>query len=399
MQSNAERQGLPGAGDERPCYIDVDAIQEDLVHEDRRFEQFARSIRTVGSTWYCYVGHGLVHMIALFLRFIPDHVNLAFIGGGLDADERAILSEYHRPVFYLDRAVDPNALYEMMFRTEMQAFGWIDLDCLVINSDWFREIELRLSENVAMSGPFSYGPIPLRGTPFALFHPAAIRDINDAVGVPTSPCSYSYEVTSAGRDAPGFMCRLITAEHDALLHSVLAFTGLRIPYPQEGIVDVYHDGTEIKSLDRSANSSRDGVAYVVFSPLVLYQLMALATGKRIDQFRALPGNKAATAEVVHPGRIAYWTGAGPLRNLDGSLSWAGWAAAFDALALDQFVRSGHAPTAYEVRFHDLVRRLQHLGMSPGSLAREIGLRLRAAGVASSDERWTPLLDTREEPRL
>ncbi|MCY0950572.1 dTDP-dihydrostreptose--streptidine-6-phosphate dihydrostreptosyltransferase [Streptomyces sp. H27-S2] len=366
---------------------------EALVHLDDRFRQFVAGLPNDRPVWFCFFSSGLLHVIQHFLRFLPPDLNCAFVCTGLTPAEVEVRDRMSRglPAFDMDEPVGSHEIFEFLLRNLDRPFGIVDSDCFVMEPDWFTRCTDGLAPDVAVSGPLSYGPIPLAAPPFLAINPAARPSIERAIGGPVSPAAYAYAPPGPEQEIDGAMVRLIRPHHEAALARVLALEEHRLPFPQGGLLDVLDDGREVRSQERY-HHVQDGhsVIRVVFDGLMFYQLMALAAGWRIAHFHSFPGTKVFAPELVHAGGISYWHRLRPSEVAAG-IHELPWSAHIDALLLEDFNSRPDAPDAYLARGTRLAANLRRSELDLAGLRKQLRERLAGAGVDVTDPRWHPVV--------
>ncbi|PWW60378.1 hypothetical protein [Actinokineospora spheciospongiae] len=369
------------------------ADAEFLLGRDRQFREFVGELPTDGPPWFCFFSSGLLHVIQHFLRFLPPTLNFAFVCSGLTAEERKVRDEMSDglPAFDLTERVGSHEIFEFLLRNLDRPFGIVDSDCFVMDTEWFTRCTDGLQPGVAISSPLSYGPIPLAAPPFMAIDPAARAVIESAIGGPISPAAYSYTPPGPEKEIDGAMVRLIQPHHEAALTSVLALEGHRLPFPQGGLLDVLDDGREVRSHERHHHlNNGNTVIRVVFDGLMLYQLMALAAGLRIEHFHSFPGTKVFAPQMVHAGGISYWHRLRP-SEIAAGISELPWSAHIDGLLLESFTGRADAPASYRARRKRLGAALRQSDVDVEGLRTALRGKLSGAGVDVADPRWAAVL--------
>ncbi|MBZ6474062.1 dTDP-dihydrostreptose--streptidine-6-phosphate dihydrostreptosyltransferase [Streptomyces griseocarneus] len=366
---------------------------EALLSLDERFQQFVASLPADRPVWFCFFSSGLLHVIQHFLRFVPPQLNCAFLSSGLTPEEIAVRDTMSGglPAFDMDERVGSHEIFEFLLRNLDRPFGIVDSDCFVMDADWFTRCTDGLEPGVAVSGPLSYGPIPLAAPPFLAINPLARPEIERAIGGPVSPAAYSYTPPGPEKEIDGAMVRLIQPHHEAALAKVLAMEDHRLPFPQGGLLDVLDDGREVRSHERHHHvHNGNSVIRVVFDGLMFYQLMALAAGWRIAHFHSFPGTKVFAPQMVHAGGISYWHRLRP-SEIAAGIHELPWSAHIDALLLEDFNARQDAPEAYRARSVRLAASLRQSKTDLARLKEELSGKLSAVGVDVTDPRWHAVL--------
>jgi len=257
--------------------------------QDRReFATFYRSLERRDGIVYTFFTTDLLHWLDRALAFVPPEVNLVLIGSDLSSDEIAwIRSRYRRPFHHIRSRVDDNTVLDFAFRLAEDDFGWLHVDCFVLNPSLFAEMAA-LAGDVVANCIWSH---PIEGSREVALHSAfvflnykAIQDLR-ARGIEVSPCAYNYRGGPKGRTVTHrpLYNRVPTRRHVALLRRVLppGFGGLP-EYPL-----------------------RNGY----FQILVLFQLVANALGYKTHHVRELlrDGTGSASSfsdEIIHVNGVA-----------------------------------------------------------------------------------------------
>jgi hypothetical protein len=230
----------------------------------------------------------LLHWLHRAVAFVPPEVNLVLIGSDLAPDEIAwIRSHYGRPFHHIRSRVDDNTVLEFIFGEAEHNFGWLHVDCFVLNPGLFREI-VAIDDDVVANCIWSH---PIEGSAHTALHSAfvflnfkVIQDLRRR-GIEVSPCAYNFRGGPKGRTITHrpLYNRVPKPHHVELLHKVLppGFAGLP-EYPL-----------------------RNGY----FQILVLFQLVANALGYRLHHVRELLRDGSASAssysdEIVHVNGVA-----------------------------------------------------------------------------------------------
>lgn len=158
------------------------------------FREFQASIADRRDVFYMFFTSGLLHWAARAASFVPPDVELVLVGSALTADERDWIGEHiDRPFHHIALPVDDVTVWEFLFRTSPHNFGWIDIDCFVLDERVFTELTA-LDPGHAMNCTWSwdsgYG-FPIANTHLLFVNVAAIRAVA-AMGVEPSPCTYDW---------------------------------------------------------------------------------------------------------------------------------------------------------------------------------------------------------------
>lgn len=332
-------------------------------------------------------------MIEHFLRFLPPELNCAFLSSGLTDQERAVRDAMSGglPAFDLNERIGSHEIFEFLLRNLDRPFGIVDSDCFVMDAGLFDRCVDGLEPGVAVSGPLTYGPIPLAAPPLLAINPLARPEIERIIGGPVSPAAYSYTRPGPEQEIDGAMVRLIEPHHEAALAAVLALEDHQLPFPQGGLLDVLDDGREVRSHERYHHAQNgNSVIRVVFDGLMFYQLMALAAGWRIAHSHSFPGTKVFAPQLVHAGGISYWHRLRP-SELAAGIDELPWSAHIDALLLESFSNRADGPQSYRARRTRLSANLRQSDVDLDGLRADLRAKLTGAGVDVADPRWATVL--------
>jgi hypothetical protein len=195
--------------------------REEAPHLER-FRRFQAELRATGHTdvFYMFFTTGYLHWASRAAAFVPPDVDLVLIGSALAADERQWLAEHvPRPLYHVDLHVDDLTMWEFLFDTAEQDFGWIDTDCFVLDPAVFRDM-VALDPGHAMNCTWSWdsGYDFRIANPHLLFINAAAIDAVRGLGVPASPAQYSWDGAHRRfRGRPSYMTIPSARERDLLL--------------------------------------------------------------------------------------------------------------------------------------------------------------------------------------
>jgi hypothetical protein len=265
------------------------ALSSFAERRDRReFAAFYRSLARREDIVYMFFTTGLLHWLDRALAFVPAETNLVLIGSDLSADEISwIRSRYRWPFHPIRSRVDDNTVLDFAFRMAEHNFGWLHVDCFVLNPRLFAEMATIADDVVAnciWSHPIADSSASALHSAFVFLNFAVIRKLRTS-GIKVSPCTYSYQGGSSGRTITHrrLYNRVPTRRHLELLRQVLPpwFGGL----PQYPL--------------------RNGH----FQILVLFQLVANARGYKLHHVRELlrDGSGSASSfsnEIVHVNGVA-----------------------------------------------------------------------------------------------
>jgi len=328
----------------------------------RGFRAFQEGLTGRRDPIYMFFTGGLLHWVARALAFVPEGVELVLVGSDLSDEEAAWLrARCPRPFHRIGPRVDDNTVLELLFETATGDFGWLHIDCFVLEPGLFDEMA-DLPEDAALNCVWTHpgaagGPATLHSA-FVFVRHAVLAEMRER-GLRVHPTAYHYRGTPVGRTVSGrrLWSRVPTARQVELLARVLPPGPDGLPaYP-------------------------GGAGY--FQVLVLYQLVAQALGYRTRQVRPLVRDGSGSmehysGEIVHVNGVAtyrrYRDAAGSLgQRVYPLLLQADWAM-LDALGPD-------APPRYRAFRAELEAELERLGVPPAAVKGNLVSFLTDRGLA------------------
>ncbi|MFC5288472.1 VOC family protein [Actinokineospora guangxiensis] len=319
------------------------------VPELRRIRAFIDGLDPDRPPFFMFFTQGLLHWVRNAERLVPDDVNLVFIGSALPAEEQAWLRDNtSRPLHNIELGVDDNTTWDFLFDCNRRGFGYLDIDCFVLNPDLFRDMAT-LAPDVAMNGIWTYetdSGEPIACTHFAFINADAVADLR-AKDSYLSPANYDWEGATISLLHPRDYCRVPSARQREVLLKVLP------------------PGDDGKPLPPGEAP--------FFDTLVAFQVGAYAGGYRTERVRPLAHRTQHTInpeapvwqqdlsdEVVHVGGVSYyqrWFHSPRLRGMYLAAEHAMMAPIVDLL-----------PSSYGGRVRALETELAHLGLDPARSA-------------------------------
>nr|WP_154958158.1 hypothetical protein [Paenibacillus xylanexedens] len=240
----------------------------------QNFQQFYNQLENKSNIFYMYFTKGLLHWVDQCLDFIPEDVNLVLIGADLSEEEiKWVRGRTLSPFHTFPRYFDDKTIWEFLFQTNQQHFGWIDIDCFVLNKNLFQEMTV-FEKDVAVNCVWSYyddyhpvesykTKLDILKTYFLFINIDVVKALQKR-GITVSPCTYNEEVSSLGRH-PDFTSCIITEELKDMLRTIL---------PQK------EDGSLVYPLIMRGSEERRFI-----DTLVMYQLIAQYCGYRLNKVR------------------------------------------------------------------------------------------------------------------
>jgi len=327
----------------------------------RRFREFHAALPDRRRAVYMFFTGGLLHWTARALSFVPDDVNLVLIGSALPDDEVAWLREHAPwPLHVIGPRVDDNTVLELLFETADDDFGWLHIDCFVLQPGLFAEMA-SLDDDVSINCIWSHpGDDDIGHTVHSAFvqlNYRVLQAVRDA-GVAPMPTAYHYDGVSLGRtitDRPLYS-RVPSRRQVELLRRV-------VPDGPDGLPR-YPPGTRY------------------FQVLVLYQLLAQALGFHIKPVRPLVRDGSGSMEhysdeIIHVNGVATYK---RYRDVEGSLGQRVYPLLLQAdWAMVEALGDG-APRSYGTLRGELETELRRLEIPPDSVRHNLAAFLRERGV-------------------
>lgn len=310
-----------------------------------RMRAFVRSLKTSPDPFYMFFTSGLLHWVHRAARLVPRDVNLVLVGSALPLAEQAWLRTHlDRPLHVVELGVDDNTVWDFLFECSPSSFGYLDIDCFVLEPQLFEEMT-ETSPDVAVNGIWTYSTdsgLPIACTHFAHINMDVLAELR-ARGSYIGPANHDWDGATISLLHPRDYCRVPTAHQRRQLLKVLPPDGSGRPVPPGGSP--------------------------FFDTLVAYQVAAYAEGFRTRAVRPLAHRTQGTLdsgarvwqqdisdEVVHVGGVSYyqrWFHEPRLRGMYLAAEHALMAPIVDEL-----------PPAYAGRLRSLGVELTQLGLPP-----------------------------------
>jgi catechol 2,3-dioxygenase-like lactoylglutathione lyase family enzyme len=228
----------------------------------KEFQQFYENLEDKRDVFYMFFTSGLLHWVVHAESFVPRDTNLVLIGSALTSEEcEWIVRNLDRPFHHIRMPVDDVTAWEFLFAHNRNNFGWVDIDCFVLNGGLFKEmtaLDQSVSMNCTWSWDSGYG-FRLANTHFLFVNTEAIRAV-EAAGVPASPTTYDWMGSPRGFPLRKCFMKVPTDRQRALLLKILPADAEGRPQLIEG--DYYNT-------------------------LLVYQMLARVVGYPISQARDL----------------------------------------------------------------------------------------------------------------
>lgn len=297
--------------------------------------------------FYMFFTRDLLHWVRQAAIQVPAEVTLALIGSDLPAHEVDWLRRHvDRPFHNIELGVDDNTTWEFLFDAHEHDFGWMDIDCFVLEPGLFEEMT-RFDDDVALNGMWTFDAAPgarIACSHFAFVNTRVLRTLR-AHGDAMSPTNYDWVGSTLSLLHPRSVCRVPTEAQRRLLLKVLPPDELGRPTPPGGMT--------------------------FFDTLVCFQVGAYARGYRTRAVRPLvhrTQDEMADAtsqpvwqqdmsdEIVHVGAVSYYH-----RDFQAVGQRAMYLAAESAMIT---AAGGDLPASYATRQEQLVSELAEYGLDP-----------------------------------
>lgn len=161
------------------------ALAELRPHQER-FRRFYATLADQRDAFYMFFTGGLLHWAVKAASYVPPEINLVYLGAELSPEELDWISaNVDRPFHYIDLSINDWPVWDFLLQTSETNFGWLDIDCLVLNPAIFGELTT-LTPDTAMNCTWSYDSgygFPFANTYLAFVNVDAVRAVR-ARGLP-----------------------------------------------------------------------------------------------------------------------------------------------------------------------------------------------------------------------
>jgi hypothetical protein len=224
----------------------------------RALTRFYASLPRQDDAFYLFFTTHQLHWLHTTASYVPKTCNLVLIGAGLSREEiEWVQRRIDRPFLPLARHIDLDMIWDILFDVNTRNFGWLDVDCLIMNPSIFEEMR-RISPDEAISCLWTHAACGPTKRPFhaietyCLFFNIAVIDGLRKNGLLPRP---SQRTATVGQ---------------------LDLVKRLIPATEE-------QQAQFETLSGRAFTHR--LYNFDFDPLILFQLVANASGYRLNRVR------------------------------------------------------------------------------------------------------------------
>jgi hypothetical protein len=342
-----------------------------LAGHREQFRQFYAGLPDQQDIYFMFFSRGLLHWVLKSLSYVPDHVNLVLLGTDLPDDEQDwIRKNLKRPFHNIGMRVNDKIAWTFLFEVNEFNFGWLDIDCLVLNSDLFDDMRT-VADRDSVNGTWWFDSdfgFELSATYFMFFNVQAIKELR-AARIAHSPNCYAYHTISCPPFGQNYYSEPITRRARRQL--------LQVVPPDE------------------AGNPRPPAREHHFETTVVPQLMARSLGFGARHVRNLrrqawnyAGYEELSDEIVHIGAVSYASVLSEFRRPTGYPETELRYLLADNVALGD---GGRLPASYEPKRELITAELARAGLTPAAakeaarhhLISERGLTTNAAELVVS----------------
>jgi hypothetical protein len=259
-----------------------------LTAHRRQFREFYRGLPDKKDIFYVFFSRGLLHWVTKALSYVPDNVNLVLLGSALpDYEQEWIGQTIRRPFHNIELRINDKLAWTLLFDVNEHSFGWLDIDCLVLNGDLFAEMSA-IADSNSVNGVWWHDTgfgFAVAATYFQFFNARAIRALR-AARLAHSPNCYSYHAVGCAPFGNRFPAEPVTRRVRRQL--------LRVVPPDD------------------AGRPRVPAGESYFDTTVVPQMMARTLGfgaGRVRDLRRMAWNVASgdefSDEIVHIGAVSW----------------------------------------------------------------------------------------------
>lgn len=332
----------------RSARFEREAVAELAPHLEA-FRAFYNRLDDRRDVFYMFFTGGLLHWAAKAASFVPPEVNLVLLGAELSDEEKEwATTRSGRPFHHIDLPVNDWPVWDFLLTTSDENFGWIDIDCFVLNESVFAELA-DIAPDVAVNCTWSYDTgfgFPIANTYLAFVNVAAVRAMR-AHGLPIWARPHDWLGGDRSEQA-GKRCfyRVPTAKEVAVLRRVASSDSRGRPRPPGSMN--FFDTLSVFQLEAQALGFRAHLVRELDSPML---------GPVGADGKPSVAPAEMSDELIHVGGISYYRE----HFHDPAVRMLYLAADYTTVA----ATSG-LPAAYRQFADELARELRDLGVAPES---------------------------------
>lgn len=162
------------------------------------FLEFYNALENKNNIFYMFFSNHLLHWVNKAIQFVPTDINLILISAGLDQEDLTwVKKEINTPIFILDEYVSNNYILDMLLKNNNCNFGWIDIDCFILNPNLFHKL-ITIDKNHLLNCVWAFSclnnkDIKLLNTYCIYFNIEAYHHIYNKTNI--GPFPYAYNCT------------------------------------------------------------------------------------------------------------------------------------------------------------------------------------------------------------
>lgn len=318
------------------------------------FKEFYSGLKDNNKLFYIFFTTDLLFWVKKALSFVPDDINIIVICAGLTKDELIWVNKYIiRPKFVIEQHCDDRDIWDMLFQVNEKSFGWMDIDCFVLNKDIFYEIA-EIDNQTAINCIWTcksdnFPDIEFVNTHFLFLNISTIETLKQA-GIEVSPRTYVYDLS----DMVPF------TRSDIILPKHLEIIGKKVSEK------IYPDTVE---------------NFHFFDTLQLYQIVVESLGFRINKVRNLCTEHYFTDEVIHIGAASNYSEP----NMEKFPEFKKWDNLNRYLTVSYTILKQYVedlPIKYRIKEKMVAIHMQRLGINPDIVKSSIFRSLCDLGISS-----------------
>ena len=246
-----------------------------------RFRIFYSALKKKENIFYMFFTRGLLFWVLKSLSFVPQEVNLVLLGCNLDADEiEWIRKNLKLPFYHIEEYHQDSDVWECLTQVNEYHFGWLDIDCFVLNPRFFGKmivLEPRTFANTVWSIQNQFHEFMC--TYFLFLNIDCVKSVYES-GLDITPHAYS-DIRVQVNISPDFACKVLSEKHKRLV--------------SDTIKHYYDDNGKYQ-----------------FDTLQLYQLAAESIGYSIHKLTHLRGyismnmDRYFSNDIIHIGASSHF---------------------------------------------------------------------------------------------